>query len=90
VPRLGLDLGESHAGRWIGNMDQVLAGGTLNLPSGELGFGLQRLVTLRTIEFEFSCIHNIHQLLYSQAQNPAKKYIEIFRHTFGSKNPLNP
>jgi hypothetical protein len=64
---LGLDLGEPHARRRIGNTHEMLASGALNLPAGELGFGLQRLVAMRTIEFEFGCIHNIHQLLYSQA-----------------------
>jgi hypothetical protein len=54
---LRLDVGKARAGRWIGNADEVIAGGTLDLATGELRFALQRLVTVRTIELEFVGIH---------------------------------
>jgi hypothetical protein len=56
---LRLDVGETSSGRRIGDSDQVLAGGTLNLPAGELGFALQRLVAMRAIEFEIGCAHKL-------------------------------
>ena len=31
-----LDVREAHARRWIGNADEMLAGGALNLPAGEM------------------------------------------------------
>ena len=52
-----LDVGEAGARRRIGDSDEVIAGGTLNLPPGELWFALQRLVAVGTIEFEFVCVH---------------------------------
>jgi hypothetical protein len=47
----------------------------LNLPPGELRFALQRLVTMRTIEFEFICVH---KLLPHHAQTSRKKYMKVF------------
>jgi len=46
LARLGLDLGEAHAGRRIGDADEMLAGRTLNLAAGELRFAFQRLVAV--------------------------------------------
>jgi hypothetical protein len=53
-------VGETGACRRIGNADEHVAGGTLNLPTGELRFALQRLITVGTIEFEFVCVHGLH------------------------------
>jgi hypothetical protein len=47
----------------IGNADEMLAGRTLNLPTGELGFALQRLIAVGTIEFEFVCAHKLHPIM---------------------------
>jgi hypothetical protein len=51
------DMGESGAGRRIGNADEVLAGGTLNLPARVTGLAGQGLITVGTIEFEFVGVH---------------------------------
>ena len=52
-----LHMGETGA-RWrIGNADEVLAGGALNLPAGVARVALQRLITIGTIEFEFVGVH---------------------------------
>ena len=56
----GLNLGETHARGRIGNADEVLAGGTLNLAPGKLRFALQRLITVGTVEFEFRVAHGLH------------------------------
>ena len=57
VAGLRLDVGEAGSRRRIWNADQMLAGGTLNLPAGELRFAFQRLVAVRAIEFEIGCAH---------------------------------
>ena len=53
-----LDVGESGAGRRIGNADEMLAGRALDLPSGVARFAGQRLVAMGTIELEFSRVHS--------------------------------
>jgi hypothetical protein len=63
------DLRETHARGRIGNADQVLAGGALNLSAGEMRFALQRLVTVGTIEFEFGGVHSF----YLHKRNPPIK-----------------
>jgi hypothetical protein len=63
VTGLRLDVRETSSSRRIGNADQVLAGGTLNLATGELGLALQRLVAVRAIEFEIGCAHELQSLL---------------------------
>jgi hypothetical protein len=68
-----LDVGETGARRWIGDANEMLAGRTLNLPPGELGFALQRLVAMGTIKFEFIRVHKLHQ---HHAQTGCKKYMK--------------
>jgi hypothetical protein len=72
---LRLNLGETGAGWRIGDADEMLAGGTLNLPPGELRFALQRLVAVETVEFEFVCVHKLHP---HHAQSGREKYMQIF------------
>jgi hypothetical protein len=72
---LRLDVRESGARRRIGNADQVVAGGTLNLASAVAGIALQRLITVGTVEFEFISAHNLH--LY-HAQIRRQKYTRYF------------
>ena len=67
-------MGEAGARRWIGDADEVLAGRTLNLPAGELGFALQRLIAVGTVELEFIGDHRSY-LLPTEAQKPPKWYI---------------
>ena len=43
----------------IGDADEVLAGGALNLAAGELSFALQWLIAVGTIELEFACAHGL-------------------------------
>jgi hypothetical protein len=52
-------VGEAHAGRWIGNADEMLARRALNLPPGELSFTFQWLIAVLTVKLEFVCIHNL-------------------------------
>ena len=54
-----LHMREPGARRRIGDSDEVIAGGTLNLPPGKLGFALQRLVAMRAVKLEFICVHKL-------------------------------
>jgi hypothetical protein len=81
IPRLAgfrFDVGKPHAGRRIGDANQVLAGGALNLPAGELGFALQRLVAVGTVEFEFVGVHS----LWLNKRNRRKKNMPKFHPYF--------
>jgi len=60
-------MGESGARRWIGNTNQMLAAGALNLPTGILSFAFQGLVTVGAIKLEFRRRHKLYPLL---AQRP--------------------
>ncbi len=73
LPGFRLNLGETHARRRIGNADEMLAGRALDLPTGELRFALQRLIAVRTIEFE---LVRVHSLPPHHAQTGGKKYIK--------------
>jgi hypothetical protein len=74
-----LDVGEAGA-RWrIGNADEHVAGGTLNLPAGELWFALQRLVAVGAIEFEFIGVHSLH---LHHAQTVGEKDMKNLVYTF--------
>ena len=55
-----LDVGEPGPGGRIGNVDEMLAAGTLNLPAGEMRFALDRLVAVRTVKLEFGCVHRFY------------------------------
>ncbi len=70
---LRLDVGETRTRRRIGDADEVVAGGALNLAAGELRFAFQRLVAVGTIKFEFVCVHN---LPLHHAQTRRKKYMK--------------
>jgi hypothetical protein len=60
--------------RWrTGDADEMLAGGTLNLPPSVAGIALQRLVAVGTVEFEFV---RVHKLLPHHAQTGWNKYIK--------------
>ena len=59
VPRFRRDVSETHARRRIGNVNEMLAGRTLNLPARKMGFALQRLIAVRTIEFKFVRAHRL-------------------------------
>jgi hypothetical protein len=68
-------MGESGAGRRVGNADEVLAAGTLNLPARVTGLAGQGLITVGTIEFELG---GVHRLRFHHAQTGYKKYIQEF------------
>ncbi len=74
-----LHMSEAGARRRIGDADEVLATGTLDLASGELGFALQWLVAVGAVEFEFVRVHKFQPL---HAQSRGKKYVGKFLHTF--------
>jgi hypothetical protein len=50
---------ETSTRRRVGDADQMIAGGTLNLPAGVARIALQRLIAVGTIKFEFVRVHNI-------------------------------
>jgi len=58
---LWLEVRETHSGRWIGNADEKLAGGALNLAARVAGVALQGLIAARTIEFEICRVHSFHK-----------------------------
>lgn len=68
-----LDVGETGARRRIGDADEVVAAGALNLPAGELRFAFQRLIAVGTIKFEFV---RVHDLPLHHAQTGRKKYMK--------------
>ena len=55
-----VDMGDAGARRRIGNADEMIASGALNLPARVAGIALQGLVAVGTIEFEFGVAHNLH------------------------------
>ena len=59
MPNLRLNVREPHASRGIGGADEMLAGRSLDLAAGELRIALQRLVAVRSVEFEFGCAHGL-------------------------------
>ncbi len=52
-------MSETGSGGWIGDADEVLAGGALNLAAGELRLALQWLIAVGTIEFKFVGAHSL-------------------------------
>ena len=56
---LRLDVRETSTRRRVGDADQMIAGGTLNLPAGVARIALQRLIAVGTIKFEFVRFMNI-------------------------------
>jgi hypothetical protein len=64
---------EAGARRRVGDSDEVIAGGTLDLPPGELWFALQRLVAMRAVKLEFICVHKLHP---HHAQTGGEKYMK--------------
>ena len=73
APGLRLDVREAGARRRVGDSDEVIAGGTLDLPPGELWFALQRLVAVRAVKLEFGCVHKLHP---HHAPTGGKKYMK--------------
>jgi len=59
MSRLRRDVREAHAGRRIGNADEVLAPRALNLAPGKLRFAFQGLIAMGAIEFEFIRFHSL-------------------------------
>lgn len=73
-PRLagfGLDVGEAGAGRRMGDADEMVAPGTLNLPAGVAGIALQRLVAVRAVELECGGAQSLHRY----RRKPGAKWI---------------
>ena len=61
--------------RRIRDADEMVARRALDLPAGELGLALQRLVAVGTVEFEFV---RVHKLLLHHAPTGCKKYMKDF------------
>ena len=70
MPDFRLDMGETNPGRRAGNANQMLARRTLNLTPCVARVALQRLIAVRTVEFEFGVVHGLH-LIHAQS-NPQK------------------
>jgi hypothetical protein len=73
LARFRLDVSETGARRRVRDADQMVAGGTLNLPAGMARIALQRLVAMGTIKFEFVRVHSI-PLWHAHIRH--KKYLE--------------
>ena len=73
VPGFRLHMGETGAGRRIGDADEVLAPRTLNLPPGVARITVQRLIAVGTIEFEFNGAHRVHPNMRKTATKSIKK-----------------
>jgi hypothetical protein len=71
-------VGKTHSCRRVWDSDEVLARRTLNLAAGKLGFTLQRLIAVGTVEFEFVRIHSL--CLYKR--NRRQKSMSTVLHTF--------
>jgi hypothetical protein len=69
-------VGKAGAGRRVGNADEVMARRALNLPAGMAGIALERLIAVRTVEFEFGAAHNLFHPLHASAGR--KKYGDFF------------
>ena len=54
-----LDMREAGTRRRVRNADEDVASGTLNLSAGMARVALQRLIAVRTIEFEFGRFHRL-------------------------------
>jgi hypothetical protein len=80
-----LDVGEASARRRIGDADEMIARRALNLPAGKLWFALQWLIAMRTVEFEFVCVHRI----YTHKRKCRGKSISKFLHTFCGQTALD-
>jgi hypothetical protein len=72
------DLGETHAGRRIGNADQVFARGALDLASAELRLTFQRLIAMRAVEFEFVRVHGLHLDKRNRRGKSISKFFDTF------------
>ena len=69
-----VDVGEARARRWIGNADEMVASGALNLPARVAGIAFQGLVAVGSVEFEFVRAHGLRP---HHAQIGREKYIEL-------------
>lgn len=74
---LRLDVGETHAGGRIGDANEMLAAGTLDLPPGMARFALQRLITVGTVKLEFSCAHRFYLHKRKNRDKSISKYFSI-------------
>ena len=52
-------MGEAGARRGVGDADEMVASGALDLPARVAGIALQRLITVGTVEFKFGCVHSV-------------------------------
>jgi hypothetical protein len=75
-----LDMGEAGARRRVGDADEMLAGRALDLASRVARVARERLITVRTVEFEFSRVHRI------SAGQKLRAYAARTRHELHMKN----
>ena len=71
-PGLRLHVSKAHSGGRIGDANEMLARGTLDLASGKLRFALQRLVAVRTIKLKFFGTHKFFPI--QNARKRPEKY----------------
>jgi len=60
-----LDVGKASTCRRIGDADEMLAGRALDLASGVARVARERLIAVCTVEFEFSRVHGLSNLVKS-------------------------
>ncbi len=63
-PRFRRNMSEPRPCGRVGNTNQMIAAGTLNLPSGVARIALQRLIAMCTIELEFVRAHNLSLIMH--------------------------
>jgi hypothetical protein len=69
-----LDMGETGASRRVGDADEMLAGRALDLASGMARVARERLIAVRTIEFEFGRVHGLLALQKLHIHDAQSRY----------------
>lgn len=80
VPRvagLRLHVREARAGRRVGDADEDIAPGTLDLPSRKARVAFQRLIAVGTVEFEF--VHGLHLYVRKLTTKSMWRKVNTFR-----------
>jgi len=67
LPGFRLHLGKTSSGRRIGDANEMVTGGTLNLASGVARVALQRLIAVVTVEFEIGIAHRLPTIMRKTA-----------------------
>lgn len=74
---LRLHVRETRTGRRVGDADENVAPGTLNLPARKARVAFQRLVAVGTVEFEF--VHGLHPYVRKLTAKSMLRKVNTFR-----------